>query len=123
MSEQTIVKVSSVTGTFKALTGQEAAKTAPGDSGKGAAAAGKELPVARERTKPDMAEIARLLNMAPSSIGRNLRFEVDLDSGRSVIQVLDRDTGELIRQIPPEKVSTYLQREGGLAIRLYDEVV
>ena len=36
---------------------------------------------------------------------KDLRFKVDMNSGRSVIQVLDRDTGEIIREIPPEKAS------------------
>ena len=119
MSEPTIVKVSSVTGTFKSL----GSDNGTAQSGKNGPADGKEVPVKPAASKPDMAQIAKMLNMAPKSIGRNLRFEVDLDSGRSVIQVLDRETGELIRQIPPEKISTYLQAEGDLAIRLYDEVV
>lgn len=122
MSEQTIKAVSSATGTFKAL-GSPRSTPTRSDGGNVAPEGGKSLPAAAERPKPDMQEIAKMLNMAPSSIGRNLRFEVDLDTGRSVIQVLDRETGEIIRQIPPEKVSTYLQAEGGLAIRLYDEVV
>ena len=118
MSEQTI-RSASVTGTFNAL-GTDAAEAR---GGKVEPANGKELPVQAAASKPDLKKIAQLLNMAPRSIGRNLRFEVDLDSGKSVIQVLDRDTGELIRQIPPEKISTYLQSEGELAIRLYDEIV
>lgn len=111
-----------MTGTFAALGSQDEPKPSS-IGGKIESAEGKALPVQAPSPKPDMAKIARMLNMAPSSIGRNLRFEVDLDDGTSVIQVLDRDTGEIIRQIPPEKISTYLRAEGGLAIRLYDEVV
>jgi len=33
-----------------------------------------------------------------------LQFEVEPDSERVIIKVLDRDSGELIRQIPPEEV-------------------
>ena len=89
------------------------------NAGNSEAAGGNRLPAESVAPKPDMAKIAKALNQAPSSIGRNLKFKVDLDRGTSVIQVLDRDTGEIIRQIPPEKVSTYLQSEGGLALRLY----
>lgn len=122
MSEQTIKAISSATGNFRSL-GSPTMPRTDSDGGKVGSTDGKALPVEPARPKPDMQKIAKLLNMAPRSIGRNLRFEVDLDSGTSVIQVLDRETGEVIRQIPPEKVSTYLQAEGGLAIRLYDEVI
>ena len=121
MSEQTKINVSSVTGTFKSLGGQARAPAI--NAGNAEAASGNRLPTESAAPKPDMAKIAKALNAAPSSIGRNLKFKVDLDRGTSVIQVLDRDTGEIIRQIPPEKVSTYLQSEGGLALRLYDEIV
>ena len=119
MSEQTIKSISTATGTFKSLASQNVSRT---ESGNPADDSGKSLPAAPV-SKPDLVKIAKILNMAPKSIGRNLRFEVDLDAGRSVIQVLDRDTGEIIRQIPPEKVSTYLEAEGELSIRLYDELV
>ncbi len=122
MSEQTIRAMSSASGRFASLANQEV-PTASSIGGKVGSEDGKPLPVREASDKPDMREIAKALNMAPRSIGRNLRFEVDLDRGTSVIQVLDRDTGEIIRQIPPEKISTYLQAEGGLAIRLYDEIV
>ena len=109
----------SVTGTFPVVrTGETEAKP----SGAEASPGGRTLPERQESDAAALARIAEALNAAPS-IGRNLRFEVDLANGTSVIQVLDRDTGEIIRQIPPEKVSTYLQSEGDLALRLYDEVV
>ena len=120
MSEPTNIGISSVTGTFKSLGSQAGASTAIGNI---KSAGGNALPIEAVTAKPDLAKIAKALNAAPSSIGRNLKFKVDLDRGTSVIQVLDRETGEIIRQIPPEKVSTYLQTEGGLALRLYDEIV
>ena len=57
------------------------------------------------------------------SIGRDLRFEVDIHSGKSVIQVLDRETGEIIRQIPPENAKTYVSDNGDVALRLFDRRV
>jgi len=40
--------------------------------------------------------------MADQSIG--VRFEVDADTDRLVVKVVDRASGELIRQIPSEEV-------------------
>ena len=41
-------------------------------------------------------------SMADQSIG--VRFEVDQDTDRLVVKVVDRASGELIRQIPSEEV-------------------
>jgi len=119
MSNPDVPQISNVSGTFRTL--QLKAEPAQ-PSGKDTPEAGKEVPV-EAKTKPDLEELARQLNVASRSIGRDLRFEVNMESGRSVIQVLDRETGEVIRQIPPEKTSLYQSGSGAVALRLYDEQV
>ena len=122
MSDQDVKQISNVTGTFRTLQlNAESARPAQ-PAGKVAPETGKEVP-APAKTKPDLEELARQLNVANRSIGRDLRFEVNMESGRSVIQVLDRETGEVIRQIPPEKTSLYQSGNGAVALRLYDEQV
>lgn len=37
-------------------------------------------------------------------VRRELQFEVDDDTGRTIVTVRDADTDEIIRQIPPEEV-------------------
>ena len=37
------------------------------------------------------------------SIGRQLEFRIDEETGRTVISVLDLETGDLVRQIPSEE--------------------
>ena len=119
MSDSSRVNIASVTGTYRTL----AADTARAPRSDGVSAdSGKILPPSQASKPEDLMRFAEALNAEPTSIGRNLRFKVDLTRGTSVIQVLDRDTGEIIRQIPPEKISTYLRSEGGLALRLYDEL-
>ena len=39
-----------------------------------------------------------------SEMKRELQFSVDEDSGRTIITVIDPDSGKIIRQIPPEEV-------------------
>ena len=119
MSDQNVSKVASVTGTFRTLRPQ-AGSVSPG--GKIAPETGKDVPV-QANTRSDLEALAQKLNVASRSIGRDLRFEVNMQSGRSVIQVLDRETGEVIRQIPPEKTSLYRSGSGAVALRLYDEQV
>lgn len=41
---------------------------------------------------------------------RTLQFSVDEDSGRNVVKVLDKETDEVIRQIPQEEVLVIARR-------------
>ncbi len=63
---------------------------------------GKELPA----QVADSAEISKAvteINKIVQSIQRDLSFNLDEDSGQTVIRVVDSETGELIRQIPSEE--------------------
>ncbi|WP_250459740.1 flagellar protein FlaG [Microbulbifer litoralis] len=39
-----------------------------------------------------------------------VQFEISEDSGRTIIRLVDRENGELIRQIPPEEALNAAQR-------------
>ena len=119
MAEFDLRPVSSVTGSFTALRPPDG-QAIP--DGKPDPASGKNVPVV-ESSAPDLEALAAELNLASQSIGRDLRFEVDMENGQSVIQVLDRETGELIRQIPPEKTKIFLSGNGAVQLRLYDNRV
>lgn len=43
------------------------------------------------------------LNSYAQSINRSLEFNIDTDSGETVVKVIDSETDELIRQIPNEE--------------------
>lgn len=49
------------------------------------------------------------------SMNRYLEFRVDEDSGRTVVTVKDKTTGETIRQIPSEEIMRLAQNLGGKA--------
>lgn len=101
----------------------EAAATAVATGGKTepapAAEAGKDLPVPSTPEMPelDLSGVVESLNDYMQSVRRDLRFSVDDFSGRTVITVLDSESQEVIRQIPPESVQAlaeYLRDQGGL---------
>lgn len=48
--------------------------------------------------------VAAQLDTYMKSVGRKIEFQVDGDSGRTVVKVRDSETGELIRQMPSEEV-------------------
>ena len=109
------VKAVSGTGTFAVLNPTAGAAESDNEAKDDG---GSELPAP---ASTDLETLTAKLNLASETIGRDLRFQVDMESGRSVIQVLDRETGEIIRQIPPEKAEVTLTSNGFVELRLYDE--
>lgn len=116
MSDQDVKPISSTTGSFLVL--QSGIDQAV-ETGKTKPDSGNLVPTAKPE-RPDLEELAAQLNVASQSIGRDLRFRINMQSGQSVIQVLDRDTGELIREIPPEKADISLSASGDVELRLYN---
>ncbi len=69
-------------------------------------ASGNALPLQPQEKASDteVAEAVSNLNDYIQVIRRELEFRVDKETGRTVVTVLDAETGEKIRQIPSEEV-------------------
>lgn len=83
-----------------------AAAKSPPDAGKAAVSAARE---AGDKARADVAAVQEVLrealNVEPVA-ERVLRIEFEKDLHQIVVKVLDKDTGELVRQIPmPEEIS------------------
>lgn len=50
------------------------------------------------------------LNQFAQSVQRKLEFSVDEESGKTVIRVIDKESGEMVRSIPSEEVLDMQQR-------------
>ncbi len=50
------------------------------------------------------------LNQFAQSVQRKLEFSVDEESGKTVIKVIDKESGEMVRSIPSEDVLDMQQR-------------
>ena len=60
----------------------------------------------------DIERTVSRINEIVQSVQRDLSFNVDQESGRTVIRVIDSESGELIRQIPSEDllaIATHLR--------------
>jgi uncharacterized FlaG/YvyC family protein len=62
-----------------------------------------------EETSPfvseeDVRESVASLNQHMQNLNRSLQFSVDETSGQTVVQVIDADTEELVRQIPAQEL-------------------
>ena len=52
--------------------------------------------------QPDIEQAVTEINEYVQSVQRDLHFSVDEDSGQTVVRVRDKESGELIRQIPED---------------------
>lgn len=71
----------------------EASQSKPADIGK-----------FTEPTKEVVAKAVEQLQAFVESMGRNLTFSIDQNTGYRIVRVVDPSTGELIRQMPSEEV-------------------
>ena len=96
-------------------------KGSNGANGKDIAANGDLLPHDESKQTTKVEQAVNQVNEYVQKLSRDLEFTVDEDSGRTVIKVLDSETKEIIRQIPPEemlRIATYLTDGGGLLLKV-----
>lgn len=78
-------------------------RTGPPEAGKPTVATPEPAPPAPPtREKLDVA--VETINRAPNVSAHNLKFRVDNQTERVVVKVVDKETGETVREIPPEEV-------------------
>lgn len=76
-------------------------------------AAAREAEKAKQAQQTDekpLEEMVSDLNALVRNMHRELRFSVDEDSGETVIKVIDRETDEVVRQIPSEELMRLRKR-------------
>ncbi|ADE15425.1 flagellar protein FlaG protein [Nitrosococcus halophilus Nc 4] len=73
----------------------------------------------REVESQKLVDAVQSINDFMQNVRRELQFSIDEVTGRTVIKVVDRESEEVIRQIPPEEVLTLARRvaeEGGQGV-------
>ena len=92
-----------------------ATRAASGETGE----APQPATVSRQETRPNQEaaqtkeyidRAMKRMNDYVQSVNRNLNFSVDETSGRNIIKVIDAETEEVIRQIPPEEMLALARR-------------
>jgi len=72
----------------------------------------QEPPTSGSAADTEIVSVVSSLNESVQNIQRGIEFSVDEESGHSVIKVVDRETGDVIRQLPTEEalaVSRHIQ--------------
>ena len=85
-----------------------------------------KLPVNAEEEKQvlpreEIEQIAEFLNESSQLFNVGLRFNINEDVDRVIVSVVNRDTDEVIRQIPPEEVVDLAARLNEMAGVLFNE--
>lgn len=75
---------------------------------------------AEKMTSEQLNKVAQQLQDFMGEMNRSLEFIVDEDSGRDVIKVLDKDTGDLIKQYPSEEVLSIISKLSNASGSLID---
>ncbi len=72
------------------------------------------------RTDPDgVKQAATEINQALKSLNDHLQFSVDNSTNSTVVRLIDGNTGEVVRQIPPEEIlrlRAYFKEHQGLLV-------
>ncbi|WP_179807098.1 flagellar protein FlaG [Pseudoalteromonas sp. MIP2626] len=79
----------------------------------------QQQPLEREQLE----KVAQQLQDFMGEMNRSLQFQVDEDSGRDVIKVLDKSTGDVIKQYPSEEVLSLVSKLSETAGLLIDQTV
>ena len=73
--------------------------------------------------REQLEKVAQQLQEFMGEMSRSLQFQVDEDSGRDVIKVLDKSTGDVIKQYPSEEVLSLVSKLSETAGLLIDQTV
>lgn len=125
------IKISNIDFTAKQAKSASVPEADSGERGSELAASkAKQLSEAQEAVNSKRAEEAEVseqgvqgavaqLNSYVQNVQRDLQFQLDEDSGKTVVTVIDRETSEVVRQIPDEmalKLAQNLQQDEPLSL-------
>lgn len=96
------------------------------ESGKQVPPPGEVKPEVRADTQPRESDVklaVEALENHARNIGRDLQFEIDSASGQTLIKVIDRETEEVVRQIPSEEAVQRARSLEASDLNLIDDIV
>ncbi|MDC9526661.1 flagellar protein FlaG [Pseudoalteromonas sp. Angola-30] len=73
--------------------------------------------------REQLEKVAQQLQEFMGEMSRSLQFQVDEDSGRDVIKILDKTSGDVIKQYPSEEVLSLVSKLSETAGILIDQTV
>lgn len=80
-------------------------------------------PKNQQLERGQLEKVAQQLQDFMGEMNRSLQFQVDEDSGRDVIKILDKTSGDVIKQYPSEEVLSLVSKLSESAGILIDQTV
>jgi len=80
-------------------------------------------PKIQQLEREQLEKVAQQLQEFMGEMNRTLQFQVDEDSGRDVIKILDKTSGDVIKQYPSEEVLSLVSKLSESAGILIDQTV
>jgi flagellar protein FlaG len=80
-------------------------------------------PQNQQLEREQLEKVAQQLQDFMGEMNRSLQFQVDEDSGRDVIKILDKTSGDVIKQYPSEEVLSLVSKLSESAGILIDQTV
>ena len=77
----------------------------------------------QQLAREQLEKVAQQLQEFMGEMNRTLQFQVDEDSGRDVIKILDKTSGDVIKQYPSEEVLSLVSKLSESAGILIDQTV
>lgn len=77
----------------------------------------------QQLAREQLEKVAQQLQEFMGEMSRSLQFQVDEDSGRDVIKILDKTSGDVIKQYPSEEVLSLVSKLSESAGILIDQTV
>lgn len=75
-----------------------------------------------QKEKERMAfEIVNAMNQVAKALNTRLTFQVDESTGRLIVKVIDSETGEVRRQIPPEEMVRLVEKMKSMVGMLFNQ--
>lgn len=72
-------------------------------------------------SREDLQSAVDTLNDSVSLLNHRLKFNIDDDTGRLQVKVIDHQTGEIVREVPPERLLAFVKRFEEFMGLLFDE--
>lgn len=82
----------------------------------------REIKPTDDLAKDAVLDVAEALGAIAKVLDRKLSFMVDDETGRITIRVVDKETEEVIRSIPPEDISKMRESMGALVGLIYSDM-
>ncbi len=105
---------------------EENRSAAPSDSGKQVPPPGQVQPESESKkaspSRDELDKAVEKLSQHAQNLGRELQFEIDDDSGKTVVKVVDPETDEVVRQIPSEEAVERARSNDDSAMNIVDDM-